>query len=252
MKEKLTYSTKNWNKLSEESKVKHYFEDELEYLKHYDVWLEEPEKRDYIYTYDGMKASYIGLARRSYIEGNDIELCRGYFFLAAKATEMSQLLYSKGITTRKQISAKIENGVSGTSGAFCAIIANDYDLALSLAAKGTVVEALIKGDFHKAKNIVRTLDEKDDMTRIYQALSEKDPVQLEECIVKRVKTFRRLGSRHVTIIDFWSAAIIKLARKYGIDAAIDIVEIPSGLLEDKTVDENAWKLIGYEKMQKFL
>lgn len=110
---------------------------------------------DYIRKYDELVNLFESCGRASLYLKNDIHKFKGYFYLAAKASDICFKLYEKGYRTNSALCSNSmfeyrENMISYDT---YAILSGCKELALSLVKEDSLLGSVIMGDYEKAKNI---------------------------------------------------------------------------------------------------
>ena len=78
-------------------------------------------------------------------------------------------------------------------------------------------EEVIEGSYYEAVPALK---------KIYMAIIEKNEKAFNEELQKRIKRYRRNAVGYATEIDYISIALIKMAKKAGINYTVDVIEIP--------------------------
>ncbi|WP_309556949.1 hypothetical protein [Clostridium aquiflavi] len=148
---------------------------------------------------------------------------------------------------RKEISAR----KSEEFATYCAIVVDNYDLAKSISSENTIIGNLLLGNIEKAKQCIDNMSEKEGVKDIFLSIVNNDPKNLEQGIIKRLKMLRKQPIDYLTIVDIWASALIKIAKKLGVNVEeidIEVIEMPKQLLDEIKIDYEKWKLPYYEQL----
>lgn len=259
---KLEYSTPKYEKL-----VKDNSSETLERILYpvgiaIETYL-EPEKRDPSLpavkersrVYFEINGAY-GLSVQHLCLAQKLEDAAGYLYLYVQS-------YLKGEELSRQ-EMNCENSVEWDSLwskanlvlVFDLISLNETEQAkLIFQDKNDPMYHILNDDYDKALSLVEQLEDSPDEKKeisykktpflkgIYKAMLTGDEKGFNEELKKRVKKYRRYTYDYSIVLDTCSAAMIKLAKKFGISHDFSIAEIPEYFLDENVrVDKGKYKL----------
>lgn len=242
----LNYASERWELERERARQEKYTENSLQLLTEYTRSLEDRYFRCDFRFYDALASIYLELADNSYLEFDNLEMTRGFFYLTAKAGEESFRQYDQHYF--KSAEGNLINNRKGSLlYSACAFLANDRILALRLAPEGSPFKALLKTDINLARTVLAR-PSGDDLLAFrsgYWALIRKNKEKFREEIAKRISYLRRCQGSPM-VIDICGLSLIKAAVRLDIICDFDFAEVPSQLLLDTAVDEAIWRLPGLQ------
>lgn len=195
---------------------------------------------------------------------NDITKFKGYFYLAAKAGKNCFALYEKGYRSATHLSfmspSVLENKNTNFNFAAHALLAGCRDLAKELAAKDSPLEAVLNGDFERAKGYlpsdIKEISSANDPEKILWTILYHDEKKMNKQIEKRIKEIRRYNKRNGFAdhyMDYWMLSLLKIAKEYGMNCSLNIIELPLQALDDSTpINEDEWRLPADKELEKIL
>lgn len=245
---KISYASAQWKYKQETVIQEQNYNQLLHTLSAYTKDFDSKCLYDPINFYDVLSSIYSELAESCYLETENPEESRVYYYLAAKAGEAAFVLHEKGDSTSPALEESISKYEGAVWYALCAILAGDYDLAMRLAPEGTILRDLLEG---KNFEISRYTKELESLVFLdgYKALFERDGEALGEKLVERIQNLRNM-SEDAVIIDVLGTALLKLAKKMGIICRIKAAELPGGLLEENIVEHKEITLPKYKMVGK--
>lgn len=131
--------------------------------------------------------------------------------------------------------------------------------------ENSVINCLLCGNLEAASNLLQPIEmdiavlngsryiEMKYLKNLYLAIVEQDEVAFNNELILRVQRFRRNSYDHSVVIDTPGAAMIKLAKQYGIHCNLNFAEYPDALLNQPyIVDPIKFKLPFYDEVIKIL
>lgn len=120
---------------------------------------------------------------------------------------------------------------------------------------------LLNKDVHRVEKHLKSSKDKVDSENFFgnhiseikckdiQMILQGDKVSLRNRLIQRIKEDRKEPIDYFNIIDIYSTAVIKLARNYGMDMDIDVIEIPKLFFDEKrcTIDKTRIEVPFYEE-----
>lgn len=225
---KISYASAQW-KCKQALAIQEQYYNQL--LRELSVYIKDFDS-EYLYNpinfYDTLSSIYSELADSCYLETENLEESRIYYYLAAKAGEAALVLYEKGGSTSPALKESISKHEGAAWYALCAILGGDYDLAMRLVPERTILRDLLE---EKNFEISRYTKELESLVFLdgYKALFDRDGEAFGEKLIERIQNLRNM-SEDAVIIDVLGTALLKLAKKMGIICRIKAAELPGGLL----------------------
>lgn len=202
------------------------------------------EERDYVSLYTSLQLEYHMLAERSYLRDNQDSSVISY-------------TYASGIAAILAYVFDIQNPVLDRYQTEQEDLMYDYNYGVYqlFAVSGSLPECLrslddpliqlIFGDFDKAISLIPTTSDTYDPKKPYTLLFGKtecelihaivnaDQKRLKELLIGYVKFYRKKQLYYSKFIDPLSTTFIKLARQYGMECDLDIIEIPKMFFDNE-------------------
>lgn len=231
---KISYSSAQWRYKQKIAIQEQHYSQLLHELSAYTKDFDSKCLYDPINFYDILSSIYSELAESCYLETENLEVSRIYYYLAAKAGEATFVLYEEERSTSPALKDSISKHEGAAWYALCAILGGDYDLAMRLAPERTILRDLLEG---KNFEISRYTKELESLVFLdgYKALFDRDGEAFDERLVERIQNLRNT-SEDAVIIDVLGTALLNLAKKMGIICRIKAAELPEGLLEENIVE----------------
>ncbi len=121
-----------------------------------------------------------------------------------------------------------------------AILANEPELALRIAAEDTLEGALLMQDYERAQAMLpekpEDLPKYSEIDQCMWAIAHGNEKIFNKYMEKSIKVLRRQAKISPATIDTWGLAVIKLASQRGIVCHLDVIELPQSLLDDDRLD----------------
>lgn len=231
---KISYSSAQWRYKQEIAIQEQHYNQLLHELPAYTKDFVSKCLYDPINFYDTLSSIYSELAEAYYLETENLDGSRRYYYLAAKAGEAAFVLYEKGGSTSLALKESMSKQEGAAWYALCAILGGDYDLAMRLAPERTILRDLLEGKHLKISKYAKELESLVFFDG-YKALFDRDVEAFGERLVERILNLRNM-SEDAVIIDVLGTALLKVAKKMGIICRIKAAELPEGLLEENIVE----------------
>lgn len=189
---------------------------------------------------------------------NDYNKSFAYLYYYAYYAFCSYDEYYSGTQTAECFSRKIEEGRNLENYICSAITVNEWELALKYAYRLPYFEAMIKEDYEKAKEELHKYPDPtktDELKEVYYldarytknimlAIINQDEEAFNEELKKRIKKYRRNMVDYTILFDAVSIAMIKFARRRGMNYTFSVAEIPEYFLDmDIRVDKEKYRLL---------
>lgn len=244
---KLDYKGKKWDK--EMKKLhdykKYYGEGYLKNVNAVTNKFYKSEIKDYAWLYGCLDSNFQEISF-IYFQENNFQKVIETTFLSARAMLIFKKIYEKGIKTQF---VNVDSKLSELEYAICKLIAVDCFEMVSEDCEESIMGNLFIGNMNKAKKLVGQIPdgglEKEDVyyrtpffiKTLYQAIIDKNEEKFNDELYLRVKKYRKNAVGYSTIIDYISIALIKVARKIGIESNLHIIEVPDFFFEPININE---------------
>lgn len=211
---KLTYKTDKWEKrkaiLIENSR---YDYDEVSSLKK-DYLNENIDEIRYYYT---LSLCFKNIAEDEYVQGNssgcyeNIENSLNAFVTAVK-------LLNEGKSTNQATKLNVENKISSGYFGYYALITSNYDIIPQIVKEDSYIlqmlsNKVVNGD---TNNLINAME---------SAISLRDSVGFENALANRMKEIRKFSLDNYVCADFISVALVKEAKKAGLQFQAEYIEV---------------------------
>lgn len=216
---------------------------------------------NYLNKYQMLMIAYANHAVNSLLLYNDMYKFKGYCYLAARAGERLSDLYAKGLRASGwccSFNEALRNRGDISYYVKYAILANNWDLAVHIATEDSLFGAVLTQKYEKAKeylpNDIKKLKKEDDKQLLW-SIVYLDEKKLNSCLEKRIKELRYYAKTRVSdmeYLDELGLAMLKLAKRRGMDCKVNVIELPVHLLDDIPVNEDEWKLPEDKELEKIL
>lgn len=188
------------------------------------------------------------------IDGNFPAAKRQYYLAALTAGRIFQLVRARFPSRMRSGAGPYNFKKNNFNFSKDAILANDWELALSITGEDTIEGLLLTGDYEKAK---RTLPKDstgigDEILRCMWGIACQDQPVLDEALKERIKILRRQGSHCAAILDSRGLALIQLARRRGMTCNLNVIELPWELLDDEPADKMGLSLPFEDEFQEII
>lgn len=272
---KLLYKTKKWDK-----KVKEWKKVEADVIKKRGMGIEEGNLEYKMHSYlnpspepkigsprIGDEGSfwyligdeYAALSRKNYALDMDTVDCIGHMYLSILAMAKSYELWSSGVEiTNCAILQHFQKMEDMEKICFSAIAVNEFPIFEKYAAgDARIIAAMFHEDYDRVRELICNLPDTQEMYQknryymsyyygadflkdLYLSILEQDGKLFNKALAERIKNVR---GGYVMPIDVVSIAMIKFARKRGLDYNFDVIEIPKFFLEnDMKIDKEKYRL----------
>jgi len=222
-------------------------------------------QRNYCGIYSSLHLQYHIIAGNLYLKNpNDIQ-CVTYCYLSGLAGIFAYLFDNapgKKISKQQQNSdiTKMENAVKDFAFSILQLYAVNQPIPPYIKNINHLYISLFEGDFERTRSLLSETGNEFDLSNpdklwisetersIIQAIISKDDNALYKSLIQHIKNYRKLPVGNSTFIDICSIAYIKLARQYGMNCELNIIEIPEMFFDDTIcrIDVAEVKLPFYE------
>lgn len=260
---KLAYKSKKWNKeISELNNAKKMYNGDYEIsVKSLIYNFSETDFKDYCWFYGCLDINY-GIVARTYFLDNDNKNVINNIYLSALSLLFLKRLYDNGVRTEYN---NIQISLTGFEYAVCKLISVDCGEIMINFCNDSIVANLLLGNEIEAKVLVDELSDDSDsissvyynepifLKAIYKSILDRDENAFNENLAQRIKKYRKNMVGYSTIIDYTSIALIKVAKKYGLNCNINVIEIPDFFFEPINTEELLkLQLPFYDEVKKLL
>ena len=239
----LQYSTKRIDKELEQENVANMLAIYQKSLDSSLCWLEksiQEHKHDrLIEECLSLRNCHFPIADWLFAAGEEHSKVKRHYYLAALASAQAYRLVRAGFPHQMREWAGPynfkRNNLNYTKDA---ILANDLELALSIAGEDTVEGLLVKEEYEKAQRILPQDPAaiREETALCCWAVAHRDQSVFNDALKERTKMLRRQGSHMVTVLDSWGLALIQLARRRGMTCNLNVAELPWKRLDDEPAD----------------
>ncbi len=135
---------------------------------------------------------------------------------------------------------------------YCAIAVNEPEIAKKHSLICPVINAVLTEKYDKAQELLENLEEIADesqepfyihipfLKEIYLAILDKNEERFNELLAKRINKYRKRPAAYQPYIDAASIALIKMARKFGLQYKFSVEEIPEYFLDVETLPKREY------------
>lgn len=214
-----------------------------------------PNEKNYVGCYTSLRLKYRMLAERSYLRNNRDFQAISYTYLSGIAAIFSYLFDIISPHPIKRDKTDQINMIYDFSYGLFQLFAVQGFLPQCLAALEHPEVQLLLGNFEQAVELLSSVSStytpqnpytvlmSDRNQAILKAMAGKDEKTLNALLIDRVKAYRKQPLDYSTFIDAYSIAYIKLSNQFGMNCALDIIEVPKIFFEDTyKIDIGEWKL----------
>lgn len=251
-KMKLTYKSPKWDKeLKNKEKVWKQLkgipalinlERRLERMKACD-------QQNYCSFYFNVHLSYEIAARDVYLSGNrGIKCSIAYTYLSGMAAIMGKLFDTSELKSQRHVT-NAESIVCAFDLGLLQMIACNQAFPKTIEGMEHIYIHLFNQNEEKVKELLDSLEgefnpkKPDNMwlgegekLRI-EAILNRDEKKLQELLMKMIMEYRKEPVGYSQILDIYSIAFIKLAKRYGMEIKINVIEIPEQFFDDEICKE---------------
>ena len=167
----------------------------------------------------------------------DAHKAKEYHYLAALSGELIYRLLERGFSHQIFNSGMpYDFKKKNFTYTYTAILANEPELALRIAAEDTLEGALLLQDYERAQAMLPENPEDfpkyNETNQCMWAIAHGNEKIFNKYMEKGVKLLRRQARISPVTIDTRGLALIKLASQRGIVCHLDVIELPQSLLDD--------------------
>lgn len=225
----------------------------------------ESAQRDYRRIYSNLHLEYHMIAGNLYLKNPDDIQCVTYCYLSGLAGIFAYLFdHAVGEKISKQQQnldiTEMEHAVKDFACSILQLYAVNQPIPPYMKHINHLYISLFEGDFEKTRSLLSKTGTEFDCSNpdqlwisetersIIQAILCKDDNALYKSLVQHIKNYRKWPVGYSTFIDIRSIAYIKLARQYGMNCELNIIEIPNMFFDDTIcrIDVTEMKLPFYE------
>ena len=243
MNKKLDYQSPKWEKeLKNKEKEDKQFNGQSATLVNLQRILKlyqekESSLRDYRMLYENLQLKYKLLANNCYLRDTDDWQCIDYTYLSGTSGILAKL-YDTPEKQKGRHTTDAKNAITDFDFAVLQMFATDQPLPKCVQNMDHIYVQLLSGNFEKVNALFQQLGTKFDPSKPdkpwasertradIQAVMKKHEKFLRESLIARIKEYRKAPVGYSTFIDIYSIAFIKLAKQYGMNCEIDVIEIP--------------------------
>lgn len=221
---KIDYKGNKWDKRKEY--IAQYVEWGMGELNSFEEKYQNSEVDVVRYHY--VKAQlYYSFASDQYILENT-DKSKQYMEMCVDEFVKSCEYYKRGVQTLEGISNNIHNAMTNGAIGYCTVALNRELDIKKIMYPDSILMLLVNEKYDKVKEKCQA-DET--INNLMIAICEKDNEKFERGLECRIKEIRRAPVDRMAIIDIWAVAMVKIARKRGMDFYCNYIEVPDFLLE---------------------
>ncbi len=206
-------------------------------------------KRNYCGIYSTLHLQYHIIAGNLYLKNPDDIQCVTYCYLSGLAGIFAYLFdkaVGEKISKQQENSdiTEMENAVKNFAFSILQLYAVNQPIPPYIKNINHLYISLFEGDFEKTRSLLSETGSEFDLSNpnklwiseiersIIQAIISKDDNALYKSLIQHIKKYRKWPVGYSTFIDICSIAYIKLARQYGMNCELNIIEIPKMFFDD--------------------
>lgn len=221
---------------------------------------EYPELRDYGELYSNLHLKYRIIAGATYLRDPTDKQCIEYTYLSGISGVFSHLFDTPELQKQRD-TTEMKNAIKDFAFSLLQLYAVNQPIPSYLQKMNHLYVKLLMGDFEKANFLLLETEAEfdpgnpdklwiDTVERaVIRALINKDEDTLKKTLITRIRKYRKWPVGYSTFIDVFSIALIKLARQYGMNCEIDVIEIPKFFFDKEvcSIDTENVKLPFFEE-----
>lgn len=175
-----------------------------------------------------------------------------YLNLAVKYYAKAYNAFLSGcISFNPAINNQLQNIEAHENFLYHAIALNELEIAKRYSSICPVISLVLASEYDKARTFLEDLDIKTDDSQepfyihisflkdIYLAMLDRNEDKFNELLSKRISKYRRRPASYQPYVDTTSVALIKMAKKLGVQCKFSVEEIPEYFLTTRASIKNA-------------
>lgn len=220
---------------------------------------EYPDLRDYGELYSNLHLKYRIIAGATYLRDPTDKQCIKYTYLSGISSIFAYLFHGNR-SSEKQNDTDRQNAVLDFTLGVLQLYAVNQPLPLCIHLIDNPYIQLLLWHTDIATSLLNNADSKFNPSKphklwiselekeIIQSIIQKDEDTLKKTLITRIRKYRKWPVGYSTFIDVFSIALIKLARQYGMNCEIDVIEIPKFFFDEEvcSIDTENVKLPFFE------
>lgn len=243
MPQKIVYQPSKWEKeLRNKEKVWNKQHGKMSAYNNLNALIKQNETKDssqrnYFQIYSNMHLKYRIIAGNLYLRDQQDTHCLDYCYLSAMAGVFSHLFDTPELQNSRNVTEQ-QNAIKYLAFSIFQLYAVNQPIPPYIQKMNHLYVKLLMGDFEKANFLLLETETEFDPRNpdklwidaveraVIRALINKDEDTLKKALITRIREYRKWPVGYSTFIDIFSIALIKLARQYGMNCEIDVIEIP--------------------------
>lgn len=220
---------------------------------------ENNNKRNPYRLFACLEGEYEAMARYYYMYNNHSDEVVKYTYLSGRAGLIVKRLWGKGF---REAYISDSKATDVDYSLFSLIACNEtLDELVNVEAENLIM-LMYNQNYELANQVLNSIEvnEKGNgcewyyydasyLKPIYMAIINHDEKAFNEGVEKRIKKYRSSMVGYSVIVDVVSVALIKIAKKAGIDCTVDVIEIPKQFLsEERLINPEECKLPYYDEL----
>ncbi|MBP3604094.1 MAG: hypothetical protein J6J79_08105 [Lachnospiraceae bacterium] len=199
--------------------------------------LKTPVDRNYQLLYSACSIFYASTAKSYYLRNTEDLQSLYYTYLSSRSAILERLFASLYIRKGRKI-FDAQDGIDQFDYHILQTIAIGQPLPKCIQGIDNIYIQLLNKDVQNVEKYLKSREDKAGSENIFgnklseieckdiQMILQGDKVSLRNRLIQRIKEYRKEPIDYFEIIDIYATAMLKLARKYGMDIDIDVIEIP--------------------------
>lgn len=254
--EQIAYQSKKWDKCKQELLRIGYDFSKAPNLDSYMQKLKNSKKaaKDYCHYFGCLSLLYHECATNFYLNNPNDPLVIENTYYSGMAGVLCQKLGGLHLSQWKNsFQTALYELVSIDCTDNCYLQNNDSILSCMLTGKLELAERKLSDiDIDLSPQVGSQYVELKYLKNLYLAIIKNDEPTFNREIINRIKIYRKNPYTHAVIIDFPVLALIRIAKKYGLNYQNNVAEIPSILLNEKiTIQPECLKLPFSDKISTY-
>lgn len=194
-------------------------------------------ERRYQGIYSSTQLEYKIIADNTYLRNTEDNDCIKYVYLSGISGVFSYLFDTPELQKQRD-TTEMKNAIKDFAFSLLQLYAVNQPIPSYLQKMDHLYVKLLMGDFEKVNFLLLETETEFDPGNpdklwidaveraVIRALINKDEDTLKKALITRIREYRKWPVGYSTFIDVFSIALIKLARQYGMNCEIDVIEIP--------------------------
>lgn len=168
--------------------------------------------------YHSVLASYLKMAAEDEFVQGKHRKCYEYIAQSVEEFILAVKLLGEGKDIKQVTRKNVENKIKGGYWGYCALLVSDYDVMSQVTRPdATIIQMLSQKLMNQ--------DAYDSVGEMELAISLRDSEKFEKALADRIKEIRKFDVENYICADFISMALVKEAKKAGMDFYSNYIEV---------------------------